>query len=270
MSYHKSLFVFDIETIPDLESARNLLGDEIAEADLAIALRKYHLEITNGKNDFIRQLFHKVIVISFLEAEIHQDEEGGEYYVLKDIRSGGKPNSPEKDLIQGFFQKLNEIRPRLVSFNGKTFDLPVLKYRAMKYGVQAKWLHKSGDKWNNYNSKYSFDWHCDLLEAFSDFGQSAKIKMNEICALFDLPGKINIDGSMVEELFHAKKVEEIRDYCELDVVNTYLLYLRYMHHTGTLSQSSYENCISDLISFIENKTEEKQNFDNYLKHWRKK
>lgn len=74
----KTLFVFDIETVPDLASAKNLLGSDIPEAKLGEALIQYHLDITSGKNGFIRQLFHQVAAISFLEAEIHNDHEGGE------------------------------------------------------------------------------------------------------------------------------------------------------------------------------------------------
>ena len=263
----KTLFVFDIETVPDLISARNLLGSDIPEAELGEALTQYHLDITQGKNGFIRQLFHQVAAISFLEAEIHHDQEGGEYYVLKDIRSGGKAESTEKELIQGVFQYLSTLKARLVSFNGRSFDLPVLKYRAMRYGVQAKWLHQSGDKWNSYNSRYSHDWHCDLLDALSDYGVSAKIKMSEVCALLGLPGKIDVDGSQVSELFNQNKIREIRDYCELDVINTYLIYLRHMHHIGKLSGNSYDTCIEDLIAFLQSKAEEKPNFTLFLDEW---
>ncbi len=264
---HKTLFVFDIETIPDLKSARNLLGNEIEESKLGEALTQYHLDITGGKNSFIRQLFHQVVAISFLEAEIHQDDEGGEYYVLKDIRSGGKVSSSEKELVQGVFQYLSTLKARLVSFNGRSFDLPVLKYRAMHYGVQAKWVYQSGDKWNSYNSRYSHDWHCDLLDVLSDYGVSAKIKISEICALLGLPGKIDVDGSQVAELYSQNKIEEIREYCELDVVNTYLIYLRYMHHTGKLSNNSYDACVEDLVAFLQSKAEEKKNFSLFLDEW---
>lgn len=269
MSYHKTLFVFDIETVPDLEAARNLLGDVIAENQLRQALVDYHLAVTGGKNDFIRQPFHKVVAISFLEAEIHKDEEGYEYYVLRDIRSGGKIDSSERELIQGFFYYLGSLKPRLISFNGKNFDMPVLKYRAMKYQVSARWLYHSGDKWNNYNQRYSTDWHCDLLEVLSDFGQSARVRMMEVCALFGLPGKIDVDGSKVEALYNQNKIQEIRDYCELDVINTYLLYLNHMHHTGSLKTDAFKIALEDLEAFLEAKAGEKENFSLFLESWNK-
>lgn len=265
---HKNLFVFDIETVPDIESARNLLGDYDSNDDIINEkLVEYHLDVTGGKNSFIRQPFHKVVAISFLEAEIEKHSDGTESFLLKEVRSGGMESSKESELIQGFFSHLSKLNARLVSFNGRNFDLPVLKYRAMLHGVEAKWLHKSGDKWNSYNSRYSLDWHCDLIDAYSDYGASARVKMAEICALFGYPGKLDVDGSQVHELYKAKKIQEIRDYCELDVMNTYLLYLRYMQHTGSLKKADYARSLQDVISYLENNSKERGHLSEFLDSW---
>ncbi len=254
---HQNLFVFDIETIPDLKVARNLLDlHDASDKEVKDAIVKYHLNLTDQKNSFLRQPFHKVIAISFLEAEIIYDFNGQEYYRLIDIRSGGDLLASEPDLVKGFFSHLKKKLSRLVSFNGKNFDLPVLKYAAMKHQIEASWLYKSGDKWNNYNQKYSLNWHCDLADAFSDFGASAKVKMNELCAAFNLPGKLGVDGSMVEEFFYQNRLEEIRNYCETDVLNTYLLYLTYQHHTGSISSESLIKCKEELKKFLKEKNKE--------------
>ena len=159
---------------------------------------------------------------------------------------------------------MKQLSPRLVSFNGRTFDLPVLKYRAMLHGVSAKWLYDSGDKWNNYGSKYSLDWHCDLLDAFSDFGASARVKMQEVSALFGIPSKLDCDGGDVDAMFSSGRISEIRDYCELDVVNTYVLYLRYMFHRGTLNMEGYEQSLDELLDFMTMNQDEKPHFKKYL------
>ena len=266
---HQNLFVFDIETIPDIKTAKNLLhieGDTINE--IRGKLVKYHLDITDQKNSFLRQIFHQIIAISFVEAEIVRDSQGQEYYRIIDIRSGGDLSSLESDLTKGFFQHLKKKFSRLVSFNGKNFDLPVLKYSAMKHEVEAGWLYKSGDKWNNYNQKFSLDWHCDLADAFSDFGASARLKMNELCCAFNLPGKMGVDGSQVMEMYDAGRLQEIRNYCETDVINTYLLYLIYQHHNGSLSKENLAKCKNDLREFLTKKSAEKQHFAEYLQHWK--
>lgn len=247
-----SLVVFDIETIPDVSACDSLIGKIDGDVQQKReALTKYHLEITDGQNPFLRQPFHQVVVISFLFADIVRSG-GYETFVLKEIRSGGKLDSSEEELIKGFFEYISKTKPRLVSFNGRTFDLPVLKYRAMKYGVQAEYLYKSGDKWNNYMQRYSVDWHCDLLEVLSDFGASARVKMNEVCSILRLPGKIGTDGGQVASLYDNGKIQEIRDYCETDVINTYLIYLKLMQHQGRITTAGYDKNIDELLLYLEN------------------
>ena len=262
---HQNLFVFDIETIPDLNAAQNLLGlEKPTDSELREALVKYHLDLTDQKNSFLRQPFHRVIAISFLEAKIIRDFSGQEFYEIVDIRSGGDLSASEADIVKGFFAHLKKVFSRLVSFNGKNFDLPVLKYAAMKNDVEASWLYKSGDKWNNYTQRYSLDWHCDLADAFSDFGASARVKMNELCAAFGLPGKLGVDGSQVMSMFDEGRLKEIRDYCETDVLNTYLLYLIFQHHNGSMSRDAFLKCKKNLREFLEQKSEEKPHFAEFL------
>jgi predicted PolB exonuclease-like 3'-5' exonuclease len=265
---HKTLFVFDIETVPDVAAARRLLNlaESCPDTEVLEKLTEYHLKVTDGRNAFFRQPFHKIVAISFLQAEI-QHKDGKEIYALQDVRSGGNNDSSEAELVQGLFNYLGKISPRLVSFNGRTFDLPVLKYRAMLHDVQAAWLHRTGDKWNSYNSRYSLDWHCDLLDAFSDFGTSSRIKMHELCALFGLPGKLDVDGSQVSALYNQGKIQEIRDYCELDVLNTYLLYLKYMLHTAHLTTEQYELCCQDLFNYLEKHSISKPHFAKFIDEW---
>ena len=264
---HQNLFVFDIETIPDADAAFNLTGE--TSPDVAVrrqAITDYHLKVTDGRNDFPRQPFHKVVAISFLEAEIERDG-GQEGYVLKELRTGGEADYDEAKLLQGFFTYLERIKPRLVSFNGRTFDLPVLKYRAMVHGISAPWLHKSGDKWNSYGYRYATDWHCDLLDVLSDFGASAKIKLNEACAAFGFAGKFGVDGSMVASMVDDGRLEEVRNYCETDVLNTYLVYLRWQLHTGTIAKGGYNAAVADVISYIDAEKDKRPYLSDFMTAW---
>jgi predicted PolB exonuclease-like 3'-5' exonuclease len=137
----------------------------------------------------------------------------------------------------------------------------------MAYGIPSKFLHNSGDKWDSYTSRYSSDWHCDLLEVLSGYGASARCKLNEVCAIMGFPGKFGVDGSKVASMIDQGRVQEVRDYCETDVLNTYLVYLRYQMHTGNLSVESYNRCIADVISLIETTKVEQPNRGEFLKAW---
>jgi len=264
---HQNLFVFDIETVPDTDAVPNLTGfDDPDAAARREELDRYHLDITDGRNSFPRQPFHKVVAISFLEAQIERDGSTESYY-LKELRSGGEAGFNEKQLLVGFFQYFERLRPRLVSFNGRGFDLPVLKYRAMVHGISSSWLHQSGDKWNSYSSRYSSDWHCDLMDQLSDYGASARVKLNEVCSVLGLPGKFGVDGSKVAEMIDAGEVEAVRDYCETDVLNTYLVYLRTMLHRGSMTTEAHNRAVAEVISMIEAECEARPHLGQFMDAW---
>lgn len=265
---HDQLFVFDIETVPDTDAVPALTGFD--DPDIGARreeLERYHLEVTSGRNGFPRQCFHRVVAISFLRASIHRD---GPYeaYQLEELRSGGTEASDERDLIEGFFRYCGRHLPRLVSFNGRGFDIPVLKYRAMKYGISGEWLHKGANKWENYSQRYAKDWHCDLLEVLSDYGASARLKLNEVCASWGLPGKTGTDGGDVMGLYDAGSNKDIRDYCETDVANTFLVYLRYALHAGVTDRDGYNHSRILLLSHVEAMAEENEAYQAFLDAWR--
>ena len=267
---HQNLFVFDIETIPDTDSVPNLTGFDDPDIEARREeLERYHLDITGGKNPFPRQPFHKVVAISFLEAEIERSGgvSSGESYHLRELRSGGEAGFDEKQLLQGFFSYFERLKPRLVSYNGRGFDLPVLKYRAMVHGIQAPWLYDAGDKWNSYQSRYSADWHCDLLEVLSDFGASARGKLNEVCSVLGFPGKFGVDGSKVADMIDGGDVQGVRDYCETDVLNTYLVYLRFMLHRGNIDTEAYNRAVADIITLIETEGVERPHLKQFMDAW---
>jgi len=143
----------------------------------------------------------------------------------------------------------------------------VLKYRAMVHGIQAPWLYEGGDKWNSYQSRYSADWHCDLMEVLSDFGASSRGKLNEVCSVLGFPGKFGVDGSDVAAMFDEGRVAEIRDYCETDVLNTYLVYLRLMQHRGTMSTEGYNQAVADIVALIEAEGETRPHLAEFLEAW---
>jgi len=264
---HQNLFVFDIETVPDTDAVPNLTGELSPDVETRRqALTDYHLEITGGKNAFPRQPFHKVVAISFLAAEI--DRQGGiETYHLQELRSGGEDAYDEKRLLQGFFSYFERLKPRLVSFNGRGFDLPVLKYRAMVHGVSSPTLNLAANKWEHYSSRYALDWHCDLMEAMSDFGASARVKLNEVCSVLGLPGKFGVDGSKVSDMFDGGQLKEIRDYCETDVLNTYLVYLRWQLHRGMLNLEAHDAAVAGVITYIEAEQAERPHLGEFLDAW---
>ncbi len=264
---HQNLFVFDIETVPDTAAVTNLTGFAEPDTEARRAeLERYHLDITDGRNAFPRQPFHRIVAISFLEAEIDRDGRS-EAYLLRDLRSGGEAGFDEAKLVQGFFQYCERLRPRLISFNGRGFDLPVLKYRAMVHGIAAPWLHQADNKWENYQSRYAQDWHCDLMEVLSDYGASARVKLNEVCSVMGFPGKFGVSGADVAGMVDDGRVDDVRNYCETDVLNTYLVYLRLQLHRGSIGRDAYNSAVADIVAFIEAEQGTRPYLGEFLTAW---
>lgn len=259
----KKLFVFDIETIPDTEAVFNLTGStETDTLKLRKELEDYHINISG--NSFPRQMFHKPVSISILLADIIK-QDGFEYYKINKIGTISAIDNTEQEMVEKFFDYLCKHLPRIVSYNGRTFDLPVMKYRAMKYNLSLQQLFKVGDKWNNYQYKGAFNWHCDLLDALSDCGASCRCKMNEVCSILSIPGKIGVDGSKVAEMYDEGFLKQIDNYCETDVLNTYLIYLNYMLMTGDISKDLFFQMNKDLINYLTE--QDKEHFYEFLTAW---
>src|SRR6516162_955812 len=132
--------------------------------------------------------------------------------------------TPEADLVQRFFEGIEKYSPSLVSWNGSGFDLPVLTYRALLAGLQAKRFWEMGDsddafRFNNYLNRYHWR-HTDLMDVLSGFHQRNRVSLANMARLLGLPGKLGFHGGQVWEAWQAGDLAGIRRYCETDVLNT--------------------------------------------------
>lgn len=263
----RDVIVFDIETVVDADAACRLLRQpELDDAGARHALSDYFLQKTDGRNDFARQPFHQVVAISYAHL-IHEPGDEGTELLIRRLASGGDSKSSERELLEGFFQLIETRAPQLVSFNGRGFDVPVLKYRAMVHGLSCSRWFNQGDKWNNYDARYSQDYHLDLLEVLSDHGASARCSMDEVAAAFNVPGKLETAGDNVRELFESGQIDAIRNYCETDVCSTLLIYLRQQLFSGALTEGAYARALLGVRNYLEAEAEARPHLAEYLQAW---
>lgn len=159
------------------------------------------------------------------------------------VRSLGTAADGEAALIQSFYRTIEKYTPQLVSWNGGGFDLPVLHYRALVHGIAAPRYWDMGEddrefKWNNYLSRYHTR-HTDLMDLLALYQPRANAPLDALAKLCGFPGKLGMDGGQVWEAYRAGELEAIRNYCETDVVNTYLLYCRFQMMRGGLTAVEY-------------------------------
>ena len=263
----RDVIIFDIETVPDAAASRRLLGlPDLNDDEARDALSDYFLEKTEGKNDFPRQPFHQVVAISYAQLVFEPGEEGPEL-VIRRLGSGGDAKSSERELLEGFFGLIEKRAPRLVSFNGRGFDIPVLKYRAMVHGLSCPRWFNEGDKWNSYDSRYANEYHVDLLEVYSDHGASARCSMHEVASAFAVPGKLETAGDDVRGMFEAGHIDAVRNYCETDVCTTLLLFLRWQLFTGVLSEGAYARSVLGLRHYLEAESAERPHLGEFVTAW---
>ena len=105
------------------------------------------------------------------------------------------------------------------------------------------------------------------MEVLSDYGASARIRLNEVCAVLGLPGKFGVSGADVAGMVDKGELQAVRDYCETDVLNTYLVYLRMMLHRGTLSLDDHNRAVADVVSLIEAEGEARPHLRAFLEAW---
>ncbi|HEX5787584.1 MAG TPA: 3'-5' exonuclease [Woeseiaceae bacterium] len=224
-------FAFDIETVPDVEFGRELLGlHGLTDEDVVTAMTFKRLQATGS--EFLPLHQHRVVAISVALRT------GDTFRVW----SLGEEDAPEAEIVRRFFDGIERYTPDLVSWNGSGFDLPVLHYRALRHGVRAPRYWESGDgdrefRWNNYLSRYHWR-HVDLMDVLANYNNRAFAKLDEIAVLLGLPGKLGMSGDKVWATYAAGGLREIRDYCETDVINTWLVYLRFEYLRGRLDDAA--------------------------------
>ena len=244
-----SILVFDIESVPDYEAGRKIhkLTDDLSDKDVVKAMQ--HLQLQKSGSEFMPLHLQKIVAISVVF------EKGDQLKVW----SLGNVDSDEKEIIQRFYEGIEQHTPTLVSWNGGGFDLPVLNYRSLLHGVQAPRYWETGDddssfRYNNYISR--FHWrHTDLMDVLANYQPRAGAKLDQIATMLGFPGKFGMDGSLVWDKFQEGAINEIRNYCETDVLNTYLVYLQFEMIRGRCSRGLLEQKIERVKQLLRDSKE---------------
>jgi predicted PolB exonuclease-like 3'-5' exonuclease len=227
-----NILAFDIETVPDVALGRRLHGLEgLTDKQVGYVMQTRQREQTGS--EFLSLEQHRIVAISVAM----RMRDGFKAWSL------GEPDAPEGELVRRFFEGIERYVPTLVSWNGSGFDLPVLHYRALLHGVQAPRYWETGDedqsfRWNNYLGR--FHWrHTDLMDVLAGYQGRGRVGLDRMAQLLGLPGKFGLTGEAVWDAHLEGRIEDIRNYCESDVVNTYLIYLRFELMRGRLTPEEH-------------------------------
>ena len=248
------ILAFDIETIPDCEGIRKLYELPADLADREVAEVAFQKRRTLTGNDFLPPHLQRIIVVSC----VLRDDEGIKVFSI------GEPDVGEAAAIQRFFEGINKYVPQIVSWNGRGFDIPVLVARGLIHGVSAACFWDTGNdnkdfRFSNYINRFH-DRHVDLMDVLSLYGGARGSPLDELSRLSGFPGKLGVGGAAVWDSYARGEIAAIRDYCEADCANTYLLYLRFQLMRCVLPQERYAAECALLRELLERRAEP---------HWRR-
>jgi predicted PolB exonuclease-like 3'-5' exonuclease len=254
--------VFDMETAADgeLVSKVRYPGENLL-AQAAVA--RYRRELLEKyESDFIPYTFH--FPVSVAVGKVSSD------FRLLDISVLDEPQYRAHVLTEHFWRGWERYRrPTLVSFNGRTFDLPLLELAAFRYGVSVPgWFNIGAKSFEQYRNRFNLDAHIDLQEILTNFGSTRFTGgLNLAANLLGKPGKMDVQGDMVQDLYDAGKLADINDYCRCDVLDTYFVFLRTRVVFGEISLDHEQGLIAETKTWLHERAKKTPAYRAYLERW---
>ncbi len=254
--------VFDIESVADAELVAKLRypGQGLAPRE---AVKRYREELlAKYESDFIPYTFQ--VPTSVAVAKVGAD------YRLIDLVTLDEPQYRPHVITENFWRGWEKYgRPTLVSFNGRGFDLPLLELAAFRYGLSIPaWFALSAKSFEQPRNRFNVEAHIDLQELLTNFGTSRfNGGLNLAANLLGKPGKMDVQGDMVQDMFEAGKIAEINDYCRCDVLDTYFVFLRTRVLVGHITLDEEHGLIAEAMSWLKQRATEQRAYQLYLERW---
>lgn len=275
-SIKNETWVFDCEWVPDPMVGRNLynLEESLSDAEVIQKMREKGGATEEIPKPFLKLVLCKIVSISAVIRKVKVNGETSIHLLSLPKDVNDREQISEKNIVETFLKAIGGKKPQLVGYNSIGSDLRILLQRALVHGLQVPSFFERPDKpWidePNYIDNVSTDWNVDLMKIIGGFGKSNP-SLNELAVACGIPGKFHTDGMEVAEIWLDGRLKQIVNYCEYDVLTTYLIWLRMVHLVGLLDAEQYESeqkSLEDLIKDLV-KNSENIHLKDYLDEWRK-
>ena len=254
--------IFDIESVADgaLVAKVRYPGESLS-AEQAIA--RYREELLEQRGtDFIPYTFQ--MPVSVVVAKV-----SGTFELL-DLIALDEPEWRPHIITEHFWRGWQRYqRPTLVSFNGRTFDMPLMELAAFRFGLSIpSWFETKARTYEQPRNRYNSRYHLDLHDLLTNYGASRfNGGLNLAANLLGKPGKIDVQGDMVQDLFDQGKLVEINNYCRCDVLDTYFVFLRSMVLLGDLDLDGEQQLVTQTKTWLEQRASQQVALSTYLENW---
>jgi predicted PolB exonuclease-like 3'-5' exonuclease len=253
--------IIDTESVPDgkllakIKYAKENLSPEDAVARAQAQAR----EVSPTGSDFLPVSLQFPVAACVLRV--------GADYSLQALTCLDAPQYRPRKIVESFWAGVATYRTkyrdriRLITFNGRGFDLPLLELAAFRYGANLRE--------HFYNSRRRFEsWHLDLLDWLTNYNAYRLVGgLNLLSKLLGNPGKMNIQGDQVYRLHLEGKTQEINDYCMFDTLDTYFVFLRTRVLTGELNLEEEHIAVLRAKEWLLAKSADQPALKQYLDNW---
>jgi hypothetical protein len=252
--------VFDIESVPDATLIRKVKYPNIDIDDVA-AVRRFQEEIlqtSGGTSYFIPVTFQ--LPVSICIAKVKDD------FTLCDIVSLDEPKFRPAEMTRLFWEGVENVysNAKLVTFNGRGFDVPLMELMAFRYGIRASRHFK-----DKFASRFRYgDKHFDIHDWLSNYN-AIRVSggLNLLAKVLGKPGKMETTGDDVYDMYLQGKLKEINEYCTHDVLDTYFAFLRTRILFGELTLEREKTILEKSREYIRSQVDRIPALSKYLENW---
>ena len=256
--------IFDTEAIADGDLIAKIRYPKL-KLDANAAIAKYRQELVDERGegkDFIPHTFMLPISVAIGKVDAQ--------FRLMDLTVLDSPSFRPHILVKKFWQGWSHYgRPTFVTFNGRGYDLPLMELAAFRYGYSLPtWFNYGEKSFEQARNRYNMESHLDLYDLISNFGAVRMVGgLNLLANLIGKPGKSGVDGSQVQDMYLAGKVQEINDYCRCDVLDTYFVFLRSQVLLGKLKLDDEQQLVTETHGWLQKQAETLPIYQHYLNNW---
>ena len=255
--------VFDIESVADGKLIADIQYAKEKKMSPMQAISRYQGErLEKYDSDFIPYTFQQPVSVAVAKVDSR--------FRLLDLVTLDSPEYRTPVIVENFWRGwLSYGMPTLVSFNGRGFDIPLLELAAFRFGISVpEWFNLRDRSFDQKRNRYNLEAHLDLQDLFTNFGATRlNGGLNLIAKLIGLPGKMDIAGHMVQNLYDEGNLAEINSYCRCDVLDTYLVFLRAMVMTGRLHLDQEQKLFAETRKWLADRVAELPIYQEYLDKW---
>jgi 3'-5' exonuclease len=250
-----AFLIIDTESVPDgsLVSRVKYPGENLSADEAIQRAQAEAKELSLTGSDFLPVTYQYPVSICVLRLATD--------FTIQALSALDAPEYRPERMVHDFWRGVAHYKAKLVTFNGRGFDLPLLELAAFRFGCSAR------DYFYNSRNRYNGN-HIDLFDWMSNYGASRLTGgLNLLAKLVGKPGKMDIAGDQVYAMHKAGQLRAINDYCMCDTLDTYFVFLRTRVMVGELTRELEKVLTHRAHSWLASKAEENPALRQYLANW---